>query len=361
MNNFALIKALLHGVDFYWKKFFVLSLFLVAIFGGYFFLKNSNVSQAATDFSDTPEFSLIQSKSINIEVLPNGKVLSDGKNISDTLKIFSDHDELRIILLDSPGVFIQDLTAKVKLPRSFQKNEVEQITYAVHGVGSYRNYIQDDRVLVYEASDITTSSTLTIVTKFPKDMIKPSLSKNIAYNISSVSAKSYLILAVILPLATLIVTLFMLLKRRKDQIISLNVDPNDKMPAEVSPAVVGVLIDGQIGSREIAATLISLAERKYIFIIKKTDGFTFGKRKSFDSPELEPFEKVLLSKIFTENYKSTKDDVEMRVGHHIFSRKMAQVFLGVYDEATNAGYFISNPASLFPVTAWFYPKRFLCA
>lgn len=347
MNNFSLIKALLHGADFYWKKFFVLSMLLVIVFGGFFLWRTENVSEASSNLVDEFDYTQLDQQNIDIQVLANGKVLSNGKNISSTLKLFSDHDEIRIILVDNSENYTPSLVATVTMPKSFQKKDIEQATYAVHGIESYRNYVQDSKTLVYEATNVMPGSTLSILVKFPKNMVKPSIFKQLGFYISSVSAQSYLVVAFILPLLTLGMTLFMLVKRRKDQFVALSVPPSTKLPAKVSPAVVGVLLDGQIGTREIAATLIDLAERKFIYIVRKGEGFTFGKRKAAnfeESTELKTFEKILLSKIFTaQDYKSTRDDVEMRVGHHIFSRKMAQVFLDIYDEATRANYFVKNP------------------
>ena len=348
MKNSELIKAILKGVSFRWKNFLVFSLFIVVSSGVLYFWRLSDTSQASFSFSDVAQYQSISNKTVDIVIKQNGQVLVDGKNMPSAFKIYSDHDEVRIMLVDNPGVFIQNFTATVHLPQAIKKNEIEQTTYAIHGVGSYKNYLLNDSTLIYEASNIASTSTITILTKLPKGLVDPPLSKVILYYISAISAQSYLILAIILPLATLIVTLFMVIKRRKDQIILLNVAPIAQVPALVPPAVVGVLIDGRVGSREIAATLIDLAQRGYIYIIRKGNSFTFGKRKSVpfeDLPELKPYEKILLSKIFTPNdYRSTKADVEMRVGHHIFSRKMAQVFLGIYNEATFAGYFIQNPA-----------------
>lgn len=348
MKNSELTRAILKSMTFRWKNFLVFTLFLVSFFGIMYFWRLSDTSQASFNFSDVAQYQSISSKTVNIVIKQNGRVLVDGKNIPSAFKIYADHDEMRLILLDNPGVFIQNLTAVVHLPQAVNKNEIEQTTYAIHGVGSYQNYFQDSQTLVYVASDIASTSTLTILTKLPKDLVHPPITKIILYYIQTLSAQSYLILAIILPLVALIVTLFMVLKRRRDQIILLNVPPSAQPPAEVLPAVVGVLLDGQVGPREIAATLIDLAQRGYIYIIRKGNSFTFGKRKSVpfdDLPELKSYEKILLSKIFTPNaYRCTKADVQMRVGHHIFSRKMAQVFLGIYNEATFAGYFIQNPA-----------------
>jgi hypothetical protein len=128
-------------------------------------------------------------------------------------------------------------------------------------------------------------------------------------------------------------------------------------PEKISPAITGVLIDGAVGSREIAATLIDLAERGYIYIVNKGNGqFSFGIRRSGDLatlPGLSDFERELLAKIFLpKTYKSTVADVEMRIGRHIFSRKIAQFYLAVYNEATRLGFFVKNPAKVH--LAWKY-------
>ncbi|MCL5407402.1 MAG: DUF2207 domain-containing protein, partial [Patescibacteria group bacterium] len=99
------------------------------------------------------------------------------------------------------------------------------------------------------------------------------------------------------------------------------------------------------------ATLVDLAIRGFILIINKGNGeFSFGKLRAKDIEKttgLEPFERDLLSKIFlTPAYKSTLGDVEMRIGRHIFSRKIAQFYLGVYNFATKKGYFVRNPAKV---------------
>ena len=348
MKNSELIKAILKSVDFRWKKFLVFSVFVLAIFGAGYLWKMAGVSQASYDFSDVAQYQSTETKSVDIVIKPNGQVLVDGVSQPSAFKIYADHDEMRLILLDNTGIYVQNLVATVHLPQAVKKSEIEQTTYAVHGVGSYQNYMQDATTLVYEANDISSMATLTILTKIPKNIVQPSALKLAFYYISAISAQSYLAMAIILPVLTLIVTLFMVLKRRKDQIISLNVPPSNQLPAAVSPAVVGVLIDGQVGPREVAATLIDLAQRGYIYIIRKGSSFTFGKRKSIpfeDLPELKRYEKILLSKIFMpRDYRSTRADVEMRVGHHIFSRKMAQVFLDIYDETTSVGYFIQNPS-----------------
>lgn len=350
MNSWQLIKEIFQGIGFYWRKFIVLSIFVVLILLGLNFIRVNNQSQAAFSFSDEPQFKSVMQKNVDVTVGANGQVLVDGKTDKSALTVYKDYDEIRLLAADNPGVFIQNGQITMHLPGPVSSNQVKQITYAVHGVDSYQNYMLDNQTLVWRATDISSEATWTVVAQVPKNIIQPPLGKLFLYWISSVPAQSYLILAIILPLLTFIITLFMLLKRRKDQIVSLNVEPSAKVPEPICPAVVGVLLDGRVGAREIAATLIDLACRGHLFITRKPTNFIFGKRKSMNvekSKDLRDFEKILLGKIFMpQDYRSTREDVEMRVGHHIFSRKIAQVFLGIYNEATRDGYFVKNPASV---------------
>lgn len=353
MHTWELIRAILHGIDFYWKKFIVL-LFLIAVgVGGYFLWRTQSIGRAELQFSQVPNYSTISQENLNIEVKENGKVLINGKSSPGALKIYPEYYEVRILALDNPGSFISSFRATMNLPADVSYDQIEQIIYGVHGVSSYRTNFLPPKTLIYEADNIASQATLSIVARLPKSILTPPLSKVIIYNLTNVPAPIYLGIAIALPILTFIIMLVMVIKRRKDQILYLGVSPINKPPDKTPPAVAGVLIDGQVGTREITATIISLACRGYIYITRKGNYFSFGKRKGIDYSDLEKnkdlrlFEKILLSKIFEPgSYRSTREDVEWRVGHHIFSRKIAQVFLEVYNETTRLGYFIENPAKV---------------
>ncbi|OGD56786.1 hypothetical protein A2V71_01545 [Candidatus Berkelbacteria bacterium RBG_13_40_8] len=350
MHTIELIKAILRSMDFYWKKFLIFSLIIFLGVGGFFLWRFLNGAQADIEFAQTPQFTSTYQYKLKIEVKDNGQVIINGKDSSGDLKIFPEYYEVRILALDNPGTFINNFEADMTLPHPVEKSAIEQQVYAVHGVSSYRTEMTNSRTLVYTAENISPQASLTIVAHLPKDILTPPLGKRIIYSIGNVPAQIFLGIAIFLPLLTLIILLFMIYKRRKDQMLFFGVEPSSRPPQDVPPAVAGVLIDGQVGAREIAATLISLAVRGYIFITRKGGYFAFGKRKSLDlekSSELEPYEKLLLSKIFMpQDYRSTREDVEQRVGRHIFSRKIALVYLEIYNEATRLGYFIQNPAAV---------------
>lgn len=350
MNTWQIIQEVLHGASFYWKKFFIFLLFFVLIVGGLYWYRDSYTTKAEFQFAQGPKYISIANESMTIDVKENGQVLINGKNSRKALKLYSDYDEISFIVLDNPGVFVNNFKITVNLPKPVKQDQIEQIIYAIHGVESYQTYMSTSKILVYEAQNIAPTATLSISARLKdKNILNPSFPKKIGYFITNIPLTGYFIFSGLIPFITLLIMLFMVLERRRDQLLYIGTPPLNQPPDMTSPALAGILIDAQMGARELAAILIDLAARGYIFITRKGQNFSFGKRKNVDleNSDLKDFEKVLLEKIFlSDDYKSTRTDVEMRVGRHIFSRKIAQVYLEIYNEATKAGYFVRNPAAV---------------
>jgi len=351
VSTWQVIKKLLSGSNLSWRKIFLAILLIIVIAIGFYYWKNQNKTEAAYKISQANPTSFVETVKINVDVSPNGRITLEGKDYSNTLKVFRDFYEIRLLVLDKPGVFISNFTVNLTLPRDVTQNQIEQTVFAVHGVGSYDYSLSSPRVLTYRASNVSSEASYTIVAHFPKSVLKASFAKQLDYVLSQISTKVYLGFAIALPLVTLIIMIFMIVRRRQDQIFYLSNKILNIPPSNTPPAVVGVLADGQVGPREIAATLIDLANRGYIYITCHANGtYSFGKRKSLNLeklPELAEYERILLSKIFMPNqYMSTGEDVDMRIGQHVFSRKIAQVYLNIYNETTRLGYFIKNPVAV---------------
>jgi len=348
LKGWDLFKAILSNTSFYRKKliFFILLAFVGAS-GVFLWQKYRNV-EASVEFTP-PESGYSSQVDVDVVVTQDAEVLIDGKKDNKALKFYQNFDEVKIIVFNSPGYFIQEFHGVIHLPTSDAQN-VRQLIYAVHGVGSSQFYVLDSQTLFYEATDISPQAVVTIVADLPKGMVKPSLEQKLAFKMNELPFKFWLYIGIILPLVTIILMTFMILKRRLAQIIFSGQGLSEP-PSKEPPAVVGVLVDGTVGAREISATLVDLARRGFISINNKGEKeFSFGKRKGGDfrsMAALTNFEKALLDKIFLlPAYKSTLDDVEMRIGRHIFSRKIAQFYLGVYNFATERGYFVRNPAKV---------------
>lgn len=356
MTNRQLLKLILKETGFYKRKALFFLMILVAGLVIYYLVINFARPKAAIEYSKFSQVSSVSEVAMDVVIEENGKVLVDNKRKNGVFHFYENYDELRILVFDSPDQFISHFTATVHLPSKTDQEKTRQIIYAVHGVGSTQAYFADSQTLVYEAYDISSGATLTIVANLPKGMVAPSLSQRIAIGIRNTPIKIWLYIAIVLPGITLILMLFMIIKRRSAQMMpvrGLLGGPPEALP----PALPGVLIDGSVGAREVAATLIDLARRGFIFIINKGNGrFSFGVRRSGELEKmtgLTNFERELLAKIFLpESIKSTVGDVEMRIGRHIFSKKIAKFYLEIYNEATKAGYFVQNPAKVH--LAWKY-------
>lgn len=348
MSTWEVFKTLLKQASFYRNKLMLFIVIGVIAIVAYFLWQNYHTEAQGRYYGPISEaFPTVAESEITLE--KNGQVLIDGKKQNQAIKFYENYDELRVIIFDNPADFISYFKATVHLPEPARESDIRQITYAVRGVGGILNYMPDSKTLIYEAQDISPGATLTIVAQMPKGLITPTLAKRIQIAIAHVTIEGWLYIAIILPGITILFMGFMIYKRRAAGLFMVK-KPNCELPALVAPAVSGVIVDGSVGAREIAATLIDLAERGYIFIINQGDQFFFAKRKlgSLEATQgLSMFEKALLSKIFLPtSYKSTIEDVEMRIGRHIFSRKIANFYLGVYNQATTQGYFVQNPAKI---------------
>lgn len=346
MSTWEVLKEIVRGTRFDRKKFLLFLGIAALAIGVYYFWKSQNQPQADALYdAQSPLSSSVQT---DIVIKPNGTVLVDNKKDNGTLRFLPDYDEFSLVAFDNPSQYVSSYKATVHLDKEMKGGDVRQIIYAVHGVGDSIYYATDARTLVYEVSDISPGSTVTIVARLPKGMVTPPFLKAFVLDAERLTVNAWIQLAIGLPAITLLILISILLRRRSAQgLMSKGMLSNP--PEQVPPALAGVVVDGAVGAREIAATLIDLAQRGYIMIVNNGKGeFNFGKRRYVDSettPGLTDFEKALLSKIFLpESYKSTVEDVEMRIGRHIFSRKIANFYLSIYDLATRAGYFVKNPS-----------------
>lgn len=351
MSTWEIIKKLSADAGIFSRQ--ALLLLLIGFLGifGYYIAINFTPATASLEYENIPYEAMLGGKEIDIELKDNGVVLLDGEKINNTLHFYKDKDEFRLKVIDeNQSNFYPYFKTSIKLPKPVGESDVRVIVYAVHGVGMNYGSLTDPQTITYEAQNISPGATLTIVAELPKGLIKPGFFQSIEYYLSQIPIGIWLYVGIIVPAIILILMLVMIIRRRRANYMSIR-GLLGGPPENIAPAIPGVLVDGVVGAREIAATLIDLAKRGYIYIINKGNGeFTFGVRKTGDfhqMTELSDFEIELLDKIFMPKaYKSSVKDVEMRIGKHIFSRKIANFYLGIYNEATKQGFFVENPSKV---------------
>lgn len=288
---------------------------------------------------------------VDVNIKENASVEINGKTFNNLMHLEKDDDLFRYLAVSEESSYIEDLTIYVHLPKPVDPEQVQQTVYAVHGIEASDFYVQDSQTLVYRAQQLSPFSSFTIIAQLPKGTVDFPITAKFFYALSNISPMIWLIVSLALPLLTLILLFWLFKQKINDWQMAKPKDELSVPPSDLTPGEVEILFFGKISSRSIAATLLSMAQRKYINIVQKEGEFSFGVANLYNqitkefSPGLTEPEKILASKIFTKDTMSSKrEDILFRIGRHVFSKKIAKVYIAFYNQMANKGYFVDNPA-----------------
>lgn len=348
MGNWQLIKEIFKGTGLY-KKQFLLFMAVFLLFCSILGLKSYNNYLSADPMDPDQIKSSGDPQTITLNITKDGRIFRDGHVVS-LVELGKDYDTVRYKVIDSPGVYIDKLTVFANFQTDITsplilhevKSERTDNGYSIN-VESVK---QGDKQIIYIGRYLGPDTVFTVYARFPHGIFTPPWWRSSAFDVTSLSITVWIIIGLSLPLATLILLLIMLSRRwlfkavKIDQITSV-------LPEKIPPAVVGVLMNGKIGPREIASTLIDLARRGYIHIFEDKDNFSFGRGSSLESEkiyELNNFEKLLLSKIFEPSSATNNmHEINIKLSKTLFSQKIAQVYVEIYTQVAELGYFQQNP------------------
>jgi hypothetical protein len=338
MNNSSLLKEILSSISIYPRKaVFFGSLILLLVVG---WIINNQYGIAAQIFGENSSGSYLSSQQYVVKIFTNSKVTINDRKARGLLKPTPDYDEFLWKVVDDPDNMIGAIQVYLSLPPEISVSEVTIKNYATRA-GGYNYNVVDQNTILYQANYLGPESTYTVVVRFKKGMIHFPFWVSETSWFNSIPIKLWVIISLLIPLVAMLIVIMMVLMRWRDRKIKAPTEMINFPPQGLSPALVGVLYKGMVGPREITATLLALASRDFIQIYSRHNDYI----GNFEG--LKDFEVVLLSKIFyPEKYKSTKSDIQFRVGHHIFSKKIAEVYLKLYEEATKLGYFNENPGKV---------------
>lgn len=349
MSNWQLIKELARSAGIYKKPFFTfVGLFLVVC--AFWGVKSYSYYLSADPLDSYAEDETAGNQTaMKLNVAEDGRIFKDGHVVGNA-ELGDKYDIIRYKVLDKPGVAIDRLLVNVNFEFSVDRPDVSFEVISAHTDNGFKNTTQAELAtnhsIKYSGYYLGPDSTFTVFARFPKGMINPPWWRSSAFDLTSLSLGSWIAIGLGLPLLTLVFLLIMLGKRwsyNKIEEKTMLTEPPEHLP----PAVIGVLMHGKIGAREIAATLVDLAQRGYIYIFQGHDDFNFGRGQSLESEkiyELNSYEKLLLAKIF-DNKAATNNlkDINKSLGQSLFSQKMAQVFLEIYNQVADQEYFEQNP------------------
>lgn len=254
-------------------------------------------------------------------------------------------DEMRFLVFDKPRLSYQTAEIKVILPKPLDELSENPQIIAVHGASPDKATFEKD-IITFKAKDIVESSTVTIVARFPKGYFALPAKQEVNRVIDAIPGLIWLFGGIILP-PTALILLFSMFFGSRFQLKQRKVAGfRNSVPKRISPALASILYHGHVTPRAIMAMLVDLARRGYIEIYNKGDDFYIYRHEISKklASTLDKSEFYLLDKIFLPRQKKVDTmDVEERIARHIFSRKIALIFLDIYNDGGNLGYFKNNP------------------
>lgn len=336
------------SVGFYGKQFVFFFAIAAFVGGGLWYVNASQTSEAATSkHVALPNTSVAN---LTIKVMDGGKVTVDGQRIGGLLDFMPDRDVLSYQAFSGDQSFVNQLTVTVILPRPVDQSAAIARHFGSYGVTYPDPVFATPTTVVYVAENLTPQAAYRLELVLPKGVVKPSLVGQVVDGIRYLHPGVWLGVALGLPLLASLLLALMSWQAARGWRGAAVTALAETPPTDAAPAVAGVLVNGKVSPRSLAATLLDLARRGYIQVVHRADGFSFGRRKAIDpvslgtDPNLTQFERLLLDKIFTgEAIRSTGEDIQLRIGAHVFSRKVAESYLEMYAAAIKQGWFLENP------------------
>ena len=325
-------------VTFQTKHFLFWVGIFILVFGTYF-----AYNRITADVLTSPNRS-------ELNINKNSAVTFNGQDISGSLSpgFFGEKDIFFYQIYNAPGEYIGDITLAVNLPEDLAAELVKIEPIITYTSIPKANVATQGNQIVITGRELNSQALFSVKLLIPKGYIDFPISRLISGFLQSQAILFWIVVSAFLP----IMTFFILYKKlREQQKIRKSVQVNyelAELPGMANPAVVAVLNDGKITPRAISAFLLQMANKGLLEIVFKDDHFSFARygqmTKDFKDANLEPAEKVLISKIFKDTgFKSSDEDIQLRITHRLFSDKIATFYFLVYEEAYSMGYFNQAP------------------
>lgn len=300
-----------------------------------------------------------------VTIAANGQVKVNGRPASPILSRLSNAVELRLKLLDQPGFGIANHLVELNLPEPVDESQVlVKKPLIIHSLTDSQSIIRrlNDRQYQIETFNLSPEVIYTAVIELPKNYLRLPFWQPLTEQFGS-NFLIWLMIGLTVPLLAVTVMVVLLWRVFRSRYRPRSSRPSSRLPSRLPPAVVGLLYRGRITNREIAATIIDLAWRGFLELYSSAGEFSLVKRvkltkarigelRLIDSQNqpvdrLLPFERALTNKIFyPRQMVAHESDVLFRVGHRLFSQKIARVYIDIYDSAYQTGLLAANPAQL---------------
>ncbi len=274
--------------------------------------------------------------------------------VSGAIGYFNDHDEF---YWNTTGngweVPISSATASIDIHTLIERDDLQLACYT----GKYGSDEKNCEMTTFEGIyTMTTISPLapyegfTAIVGFPKGIVEylPA-EKYVSFwekPIGKIAIAGIILTAIFWYLLLPVILLFRYFKHGRDPYVGPNVtswyDPPETVGGrKLTPAETGGLIDENVDTRDIFATIIDLARRGYIKI-KEQDKKNFSlihANKPSSKDTLAPYEEKLIDGIFKEKKEIKLKDVKLY-------KTVQEVEKMIYEGLVSDGFFPQNPKSI---------------
>ena len=182
-------------IGFYRRKFYFFYSFAVAFFGVNIYKSNS----FSADSNEEEYLSGASIQELNVSIENDGSVTVDGNKTKQRIDLLNNSDELRLLVLDNPGRYYSKVKVTLNLPKYIAENTKHEFL-GIHGVGETSSKVAGAKEIVYEATNVSSEATLTLVAQLPKGTINPPLARKIFRLLEQVKGSYWFVIALLLPL-----------------------------------------------------------------------------------------------------------------------------------------------------------------
>lgn len=330
--------GLLGQVSFYRRSAGMYAVLALIILGGWQLFGRGSLK--ADEFRDLQTASNDGGYDFVLDLTPDGQLYLDNRRL-DSQIVNGDQYRLRWQLLENnPRDFIESLTVVVRLPSPVTEGQVGHRLISNGGALEVSSQLLDSQTILYRASQIGREAQLVIELEVPKSIIRVSMLARIQQLAYRWGPNVWLgISAGVLGLAGAILLLLAFSRRRLPLGISQSANP----PSRLKPALIGVLLNGRLSSRDLAATLVDLARRGHLVIRELSPSdWRFSRAESTD--QLEEFERELLGQIFPPtSSRIGGEEISLRLASQLFNEQISRAFILAYKQIGQYGFFAANP------------------
>ncbi len=258
------------------------------------------------------------------------------------IQFFDEGDELRWYVFDAETpVPINKARATVTLPGTVASTDMTHAVQTGYGVEARVNSPAAS-TMVYEAVGFPPNTNFWIVTGFPKGVVE------FTWTAERVAAFLVPKIGFLLPIAFMLAMLLLWRKRGRDDPSAMYAKYVSEPPSDLSPGIVGALIDERVDTKEVIATIVDLARRGYLEITDtKKDGVfskpetIFTRKKPLD--DLQGFEAKVATALFDANHPNQVTSKELKNHFYVHVEPIVE---RIYTETTAAGLFNKNPKTV---------------